>query len=173
MTWTFDPLQSRNAHLNFGKLGITAERYLINYYGEESSSLLHQNIGTDRLWARWPLKSERVERRLAGELRSKDFPLRFDEASKLVGVEADNSPRVNELHKSETRRCVLIEIPDDVGALHQNSLLAARWREATRHAFCEALEVGYFVEEFYRPAGDARSCGTYLLSHGRSVKDFH
>ena len=31
ITWTFDPLQSRNAHLNFGKLGVIADRYLINY----------------------------------------------------------------------------------------------------------------------------------------------
>src|SRR5436190_4642462 len=25
ITWTFDPLQARNAHLNFGKLGVIAE----------------------------------------------------------------------------------------------------------------------------------------------------
>ena len=25
MTWTFDPLQSKNAHLNFGKLGVVSE----------------------------------------------------------------------------------------------------------------------------------------------------
>src|ERR1044071_641329 len=46
ITWTFDPLQSRNAHLNFGKLGVIADRYLINYYGE-TSSFLHRS-GTDR-----------------------------------------------------------------------------------------------------------------------------
>lgn len=172
MTWTFDPLQNRNAHLNFGKLGIVAGRYLINYYGEESSSVLHQNIGTDRLWARWSLKSERVKRRLAGEGRSKDIPSPLDEASKLVCVEADNSPRVNELDKSETLRHVLIEIPDDAGALQQNPLLAARWRKATRDAFCESLAAGYFVEEFYRSTEKSRAGGTYLLSRGKSVKDF-
>src|SRR6185436_4677524 len=59
ITWTFDPLQSRNAHLNFGKLGVTADRYLINYYGE-TSSFLHQS-GTDRLWVTWQLDRQRVE----------------------------------------------------------------------------------------------------------------
>lgn len=172
MTWTFDPLQSRNAHLNFGKLGIVAARYLINYYGEESSSVLHRNIGTDRLWAHWSLKSERVKHRLAEERRSKGFPLPLDEALKLVGVEADGSPRVNELDKSETRQHVLIEIPDDVGALQLDPSLGARWREATRRAFCEALAAGYLVEEFYRPAEGAERSGTYLLSRGKSVRDF-
>src|SRR5687768_15306206 len=57
ITWTFDPLQSRNAHLNFGKLGVIADRYLINYYGD-TSSFLHR-FGTDRLWVTWLLDRER------------------------------------------------------------------------------------------------------------------
>ncbi|MGH9915809.1 MAG: GNAT family N-acetyltransferase, partial [Pyrinomonadaceae bacterium] len=46
MSWTFDPLQSLNAHLNFAKLGVVADTYKINFYGEATSSFLHQ-IGTD------------------------------------------------------------------------------------------------------------------------------
>ena len=42
MTWTFDPLQSRNAHLNFGKLGVVSETYKIDFYGPETSSVLHR-----------------------------------------------------------------------------------------------------------------------------------
>src|SRR6266849_6523961 len=33
ITWTFDPLQSLNAHLNFSKLGVVSRRYLVNFYG--------------------------------------------------------------------------------------------------------------------------------------------
>src|SRR5215207_4085247 len=33
ISWTFDPLQSLNAHFNFGKLGVLADRYLPNFYG--------------------------------------------------------------------------------------------------------------------------------------------
>ena len=43
MTWTFDPLQSRNAHLNFGKLGVVSDIYKIDFYGPVTSSVLHQN----------------------------------------------------------------------------------------------------------------------------------
>lgn len=52
ITWTFDPLQSLNAHFNFNKLGVISDRYLPNFYGEDAASFLHQT-GTDRLWVSW------------------------------------------------------------------------------------------------------------------------
>lgn len=52
MTWTFDPLQSLNAHFNFNKLGVVANRYLPDFYGDDAASFLHQT-GTDRLWVSW------------------------------------------------------------------------------------------------------------------------
>ena len=55
ITWTFDPLQAANAHLNFARLGVVADRYLVNFYGE-TTSFLHQS-GTDRLWLTWMLNS--------------------------------------------------------------------------------------------------------------------
>ena len=56
ITWTFDPLQARNAHLNFAQLGVTADRYLRDFYGETTSPL-HQ-MGTDRLWVTWHLEGQ-------------------------------------------------------------------------------------------------------------------
>lgn len=55
ITWTFDPLQSRNAHLNFS-LGGIADRYLRDFYGATSSAL-HAG-GTDRLWLTWHLRGK-------------------------------------------------------------------------------------------------------------------
>lgn len=51
ITWTFDPLQPRNAHLNFAHLGVIADRYLRDFYGATTSPL-HEH-GTDRLWVTW------------------------------------------------------------------------------------------------------------------------
>ena len=59
ITWTYDPLQSRNAHFNFAKLGIVSDTYKVDFYGPETSSILHRN-GTDRLWGRWVLNARRV-----------------------------------------------------------------------------------------------------------------
>jgi predicted GNAT superfamily acetyltransferase len=169
MTWTFDPLQSRNAHLNFRKLGVISDRYRINYYGEETSSFLHQNIGTDRLWVRWPLDSERVSRRLEGERPGPDLSSIIDGAARLVRAGPDGSPRLNQLGEGAPREHALIEIPGDINSLQrQNLALATAWREATRRAFGEALAAGYVVREFYRPTAGGQGSGTYLLSYGRS-----
>ena len=54
ITWTFDPMQTRNAFLNLEKLGVVADRYLPDFYGDTSSPL-HAG-GTDRLWVTWHLR---------------------------------------------------------------------------------------------------------------------
>lgn len=65
ISWTFDPLQSLNAHFNFNKLGVIADRYLPDFYGEDPASFLHQT-GTDRLWVSWFVSRERAAA-VAGE----------------------------------------------------------------------------------------------------------
>ena len=122
ITWTFDPLQSLNAHFNFTKLGVISDRYVINFYGEDAASFLHQT-GTDRFWVKWLLTSDRVVQRL--------------NSTKLV------------LENPVDR--LLIEIPGDINALVQESPEAAyEWRLRTRRQFTEAIEAGYVVRDFYR-----------------------
>jgi len=65
MEWTFDPLEIKNAHLNVARLGAICRRYAHNFYGA-SSSPLQGGLPTDRLYAEWWLRSERVERMLVG-----------------------------------------------------------------------------------------------------------
>ena len=67
IVWTFDPLQSRNAHLNLVKLGGVVRNYYVNYYGNASTSALHAGLDTDRLFVEWWVGSGRVARALAGE----------------------------------------------------------------------------------------------------------
>lgn len=57
--WTFDPLEVKNAYLNFNRLGAIARRYLPNCYGVTTSPL-HGGMPTDRLIAEWWLDSPRV-----------------------------------------------------------------------------------------------------------------
>ena len=65
MEWTFDPLEIKNAFLNIHKLGATASRYEVDFYGV-SSSRLQSGLPTDRLVAEWQLDSPRVEDLVAG-----------------------------------------------------------------------------------------------------------
>ena len=54
ITWTFDPLQWRNANLNLRHLGATGVDYLRDVYGTEATtSPLFGAIATDRLLVQW------------------------------------------------------------------------------------------------------------------------
>jgi predicted GNAT superfamily acetyltransferase len=66
MEWTFDPLEIRNAHLNIARLGVIVRRYQPDFYGP-SSSPLQGGLPTDRLYAEWWLRSDRVVGTLRGE----------------------------------------------------------------------------------------------------------
>src|SRR6185436_20163329 len=67
IVWTFDPLQSRNAHLNLNKLGAIIRRYEVNYYGEGLSAVFGAGVPSDRVFAEWWISSPRVEAALAGK----------------------------------------------------------------------------------------------------------
>ena len=148
ITWTFDPLQSRNAHFNFEKLGVIADRYYVDYYGV-TSSFLHR-FGTDRLWVTWLLESERVKTRVEG--KSLPRPA-VSELPCLVRVGDDLEP-VDGAPVNGPQ--LIIEIPGELKAHHE------RWRAATRTAFTSAIAAGYVVEEFY--VSDDRKVGSYLLT---------
>src|SRR6202453_641962 len=64
--WTFDPLEVKNAHFNFVRLGAVSRRYIPDCYGVTASPL-HGGLPTDRLVAEWWLSSERVKSILADD----------------------------------------------------------------------------------------------------------
>src|SRR4029077_21247498 len=103
ITWTFDPLQSRNAHLNFGKLGVISDIYKVDFYGPETSSILHQN-GTDRLWVRWPLASRRGRDRLQGKDCGPEVLDTFCPSQPVVQFNGDGKPLRNDLATALARQ---------------------------------------------------------------------
>ena len=166
MFWTFDPLQARNAYLNFTKLGIVVREYAEDMYGQTDSPL-HRGIGTDRFIALWLLASGRVQERLNGATgadRSErgsrtdldDVPLALDAAEVGSPHPHPGSPELK-LESDE----VAVEIPSDIVSLMDDDMeLALRWRGATRAAFTHYLGLGYEVREFVRGA----STSTYVVA---------
>ena len=70
--WTWDPMQSRNAHFNLNRLGVVVRRYAENYYGTDYSTVTGKfgeqlGLDSDRLVAEWDLDSPRVEALARGE----------------------------------------------------------------------------------------------------------
>jgi len=57
--WTFDPLETKNAHFNINRLGAVSRHYIPNFYGITTSPL-HRGLPTDRLLVEWHLDSKRV-----------------------------------------------------------------------------------------------------------------
>jgi predicted GNAT superfamily acetyltransferase len=157
VSWTFDPLQTLNAHLNFSKLGVVSQRYLVNFYGEATSSPLHSGFGTDRLWVSWLLKSDKVERCVARGPSQR--AIRMAEASRDAALILESA-----LIYSEAGRPILggfkntlsggrctIEIPRDINAIKERDpALGVEWREATRAAFVAGIESGFLVDDFVR-----------------------
>jgi predicted GNAT superfamily acetyltransferase len=57
--WTFDPLETKNAHFNINRLGAISRKYIPSFYGITTSPL-HRNMPTDRLLVEWQLDTKRV-----------------------------------------------------------------------------------------------------------------
>jgi predicted GNAT superfamily acetyltransferase len=168
ITWTFDPLQSLNAHFNFCKLGVVSDTYKINFYGPETSSVLHR-IGTDRLWVPWLLDSDRVQQRLEGKSVRHGID---SQATPLVAVDAEGWPRELGLKTALAGAYAFIEIPSDINSIQQrNAEQTVRWREVTRHGFTEAFAAGFHVSEFFRQSRSGQSVGVYRLSRAQTRED--
>lgn len=150
--WTFDPLESRNAWLNFRRLGALSRQYVRDYYGA-SDSPLHRGLGTDRLVVTWHLDAERVARRTAGV-----DPAVTPETLSALPVVNQPRPEAGGLSCDDARldldaSTVLVAIPSDIQRLKDAApALAARWRAVTRAAF-EAYLPGRAVMDVVRAGG--------------------
>ena len=137
--WTFDPLQARNAHLNFNRLGVRLIDYVENMYGITASPL-HHGLATDRLIVMLPTS-----------------PAAFPPAATANGaIGADGTapiltpfPRSGDLTvdiDDTSVPSVLIEIPTDLQQLLASAPeVAGTWRLATRSSFLRAMRRGYEV----------------------------
>ena len=171
MTWTFDPLQSKNAHFNFAKRGVVSNAYKTDFYGPETSSVLHRN-STDRLWVRWPLNSRRVQSRLQRNDHRSELLDALATLTPLIRFNGDGKPVSTDLPAALSRQRIAIEIPSDILSVEQKDpALAREWRLATRWAFTEALQAGFFVAEFCRMVRGKQGPGAYLLEKG-SLEDY-
>ena len=163
MTWTFDPLRSRNAHLNFSRLGVISDSYRIDFYGPQTSSPLHSN-GTDRLWVTWQLSDPRVEQTLRGKDKRTEVLDALSHLEPLVRFNGDGKPAESDLPQALSRQRIAIEIPGDMDRIERDEKkLAREWRLATRRAFTESLKSGFMVQEFCRSIRGKQGPGAYLL----------
>jgi len=157
--WTYDPMQAMNAHLNFAKLGVIAEEYEVNVYGE-STSPLHGGNPTDRFVAEWWVREPRVAEKLRGAVPLAPV-LTVEPAGRSRPAGEWLAPAAVDLSLDAKR--ISVEIPTGfTNMLSRAPDLALEWRMATRDLFTTYFARGYRAVEFFldRPS----RTGTYLLT---------
>lgn len=169
VTWTYDPLLSRNAYLNIRRLGAVCDTYLQRAYGEMRDAL-NTGIESDRFQVDWWVTSHRVSSRL--EQARKPLTMAhyleagaetvntsiLDDAGRLVPGEAIYTPE---------GVIALVEIPPDFQALKLLDLgVAKSWREHSREVFISVFAAGYLVTDFLFLKGEEPPRSYYVLTHG-------
>lgn len=132
ITWTFDPLVSRNAYFNLVKLGARAAEYLPHFYGG-----MHDGINggdeTDRLLIEWDLHSSP-----AGETSAEG-------AVVALGRAGDGGPDKG----STDADTLLVAVPRDVETLRaKDPGLARQWRSALREVLVPLIAGGGRITGF-------------------------
>ncbi len=169
ITWTFDPLLSRNAYFNLRKLGAVSSVYYRDYYGTESPSLTLAG-SSDRLQVDWWITSRRVERRLKGEREGLTLEQYLGAETIILNpttAAADGTPWPGERISEPGGMLVLVEIPADYHHIvHSDLVLARAWREHSRQVFAQVFSQDYVVTDFLYETYQGRQRSFYLLSHG-------
>lgn len=147
MTWTFDPLVARNAHLNLTRLGVTAPHYLVDHYGPMHDAL-NSDDPSDRLLVSWDLVAPRT-----GE------PPTVPAVTVLADRAGEPVPTSDPMPPGTDR--ILVAVPGDIETLRRTDpLLARRWRLAVRESLHPRVEAGWVIEGF-------RSDHYYVLARPR------
>lgn len=152
VTWTFDPLMSRNAYLNLTQLGARVAEYLPDFYGRMADSI---NVAdeSDRMLAAWSLVDERTLAATSATSGERAARARSELGDVLLEVGLDDMPVTRESAADVLLCC----IPSNIDAIRRSDFqLALRWRRSLRRSILDALDRGYRVDGFLRQ-------GCYLL----------
>lgn len=173
ITWTYDPLWSRNAHLNIARLGAVCSTYRRTEYGEMRDGL-NAGLPSDRFQVDWWLNTNRVNRRLGKRPRP---TLKLGHLARVgvhplytLAMSDGGQPKPPEHLPSIETQLVAAEIPSDFMALKAADFaLALDWRFFTREFFETAFAQGYIVTDFVYDAGHERPRSLYVLTDGETT----
>jgi len=138
MTWTFDPLVSRNARFNLTKLGAQASEYAVDFYGPMQGGM-NANDESDRLVALWQLASEPTA--ACSENRPVDVVRPEFGPNDMLRIGPDGDPALVAADGD-----LWCRVPTDIVALRaQNRQLAAEWRRSIRSIFTDVFDSGHIA----------------------------
>jgi predicted GNAT superfamily acetyltransferase len=172
ITWTYDPLLSRNGQLNIARLGAVCDTYLRSVYGEMRDGL-NAGLPSDRFQVDWWINTQRVERRLSSEPRPKLklIDLQAARAQILYSTRATGAwIAPPEGFSNPENALLLAEIPVDFLELKTADFeLARAWRGFARSLFETCFSAGYLVTDFIHDTSGGQPRSFYVLTHGEST----
>jgi predicted GNAT superfamily acetyltransferase len=143
ITWTFDPLEARNAYINLHRLGCIARVYDRDHYGAMEDEL-NRGIPSDRFEAEWWVSSARA----SGAERTPLDRHPAGDAPVLLDADRDGAPLRAAVDLDGAWRA-LIRVPADFQAVKRRDMgLARRWRLESRAAFEVVLAQGLVATDF-------------------------
>jgi predicted GNAT superfamily acetyltransferase len=148
ISWTFDPLVSRNAHFNLVKLAARADEYLPNFYGPLADSI-NGDDDSDRLMVRWRLRDPKVAAACVGAKTPTMAAAALVAAGAVVALDQsdDGAPVARRLDG----RVFLVAVPADIEAIRRTRPeLAMRWRVAVRDTLTTLISRGAHITGFDR-----------------------
>jgi predicted GNAT superfamily acetyltransferase len=161
VTWTFDPLESRNAYLNIHKLGAVCRTYFRDYYGPLADGL-NAGMPSDRFQVEWWIESERLERRLSGQVGEWDSDTLFQAVATGRTPGGFLTPR--SLNLGAGSPILQVEIPANHQAIRAaDPGLALEWRLALRQVFEAYFATGYTVVDFASQQMESRRRRSFYI----------
>lgn len=165
MTWTYDPLQSRNAWLNIRKLGATCRTYIQNLYGAMADGL-NAGLPSDRFEVEWHLASRHASDRLARLVAAPALATLLAEGVVVLNEAphpGDDAPAA--ACRAPMGERVLIRFPATIQAIKSaRPAEALAWRMQLRELCESAFAAGYTVVDVLTDG----ACGYYLLQQNWS-----
>jgi predicted GNAT superfamily acetyltransferase len=147
VSWTFDPLVSRNAYFNVVKLGGVPVQYLPDFYGAMADAI-NGDDATDRFLLRWDLTAPQVEQAARG-VRPEWNVAALRCTGAVTGL--DRSPSGEPVPGTLDGHTVLVAVPPDIESLRRTDpACARRWRVALRDVLSPLLDSGARVQGFDR-----------------------
>lgn len=135
ITWTYDPLESRNAYLNLHKLRGIGAIYKVNHYGAMKDEL-NQGLPSDRIQMKWFI-NETPDNQI----------YHYDRQKLLLDADANGVPMLTSFFKrSDWMRTDVsfVAIPMRFQKMKQTNFeLAKQWRMETRLVFQTLFDEGF------------------------------
>lgn len=151
MTWTFDPLQTRNAYLNMTKLHGVCDTYIQDCYGKMEDGI-NGGLPSDRFQVAWWINSGYVNQHVKNQIENA-------EVVETWLMDEVGFPHINQtFDKTATYdgNAYLVPVPSDIGAIKEHDLQAAlAWRQQTRAIFQTLFAQGYIAIELEKTPSQA------------------